>query len=64
MKLAYVEQPHRYKQLKGMPWQWCTRCGLVLLNNEPTRWCRRYGCNFDEHPGYKAAMQRLAGRIV
>lgn len=51
--------PHSFKRTKSMPWPWCQRCGLVLLHNAATEWCRQRGCDYDEHPDYRAAMRRL-----
>lgn len=60
---GYRHQAHRFTQLKtkrgALPWQWCRRCGLVLLRTSATEWCREKGCNYDDHPQYRAAMRRL-----
>jgi hypothetical protein len=37
--------PHVTKKLRGLPWVFCRFCGLVYLNNEPTREAIRRGCD-------------------
>lgn len=59
--------PHRFnawrvgrgRKAKTMPWNLCNGCGLVRLRNALTDWCARHGCDYDEHPGYRAAVHRL-----
>ena len=59
---GYTFEPHSFAPMKAgkkrtLPWLWCPRCGLMLLRNARTEWCRDKGCNYDEHPGYKQAMR-------
>lgn len=56
-----MSTPHKTKKLKNLPWAWCPGCGLVYLRNALTQWCVQNGCDYEEHPGYKAAVRRLGG---
>ena len=37
----------------------CINCGLLRLRNALTDWCASKGCNYDDHPGYAAALRAL-----
>ena len=37
----------------------CSNCGLIVLNNEFTRWCIEKGCYADLHPQYNSVKVRL-----
>lgn len=55
----YKPEPHKFKKLRRIPWEFCTGCGLLRLHNALTDWCVRQGCNHDEHPGYPSAVRAL-----
>lgn len=54
--------PHSFASLRGIPWQVCRGCGLVLLRNELTDFCVRHGCEHESHPFYKRELTKLAER--
>ena len=56
---GYKMVAHSPIKSKSLPWLWCRRCGLVYLRNSITDWCIAKGCNYDDHTGYKSAVQRL-----
>ena len=56
---AFVPLRSGRKSKASLPWVWCQRCGLVLLRNPATDWCRQHGCNYDDHPQYAETMRRL-----
>jgi hypothetical protein len=53
----YVEEkykfvPHHFKgRVCGK--QYCTKCGLVALNNPFSQWSIKMGCNSEYHSQYK-----------
>ena len=59
--MDWKHQPHKWRPLKAVGREWCTRCGLVHLHNELTQWCVKHGCDYDEHPQYKSTIRRLTG---
>lgn len=54
--------PHRWVVNKHLPRQLCASCGLVRLRNRLTDWCVSHGCDHDEHPGYRTAIQAAVAR--
>jgi len=47
-------EPHNFNwKLKGCPQFICVHCGLMLLNNDFTRWCVQKGCSYSDHPDYE-----------
>lgn len=38
--------------------KYCTRCGLIALNNEFSRWSVDKGCLNNLHPSYKAQRKK------
>jgi hypothetical protein len=59
MAEAFKHQAHVWDKWQGIPWLVCNICGLVRLRNPITEWCDKHGCNHDEHPGYRKALERL-----
>lgn len=41
---------------------YCSKCGLVYLNNDFTRWCIKRGCNYSDDPIYAQARIRYTRR--
>lgn len=41
-------EPHQTHKYKRIPWLVCRKCGLVFLNNEPTKIAIKLGCNWSE----------------
>lgn len=37
----------------------CRKCWLVYLKNPLTAWCQKHGCNYADHPNYKAAIRKF-----
>jgi hypothetical protein len=58
-KEPYKMVGHTWKPLKHVGKSYCTRCGIVALNNEFTQWCIDRGCNHEDHPQYENARSRL-----
>lgn len=58
--MSYKLEPHNHSgKICGKTY--CTKCGLVYLNNEFSRWYARMGCNADEHPNYKLQRDKAGG---
>lgn len=55
----YTYEGHSYKPLKGVGKNMCKNCGLVILNNDITRWCVDKGCNYSDHSSYKSVLSKL-----
>lgn len=55
----YKMKGHVWKPLNRVGKSYCPCCGLVALNNAPTRWCIEKGCNYSDHPQYTNSMKRL-----
>lgn len=55
----YSFEGHSYRLMKGVGKNICIHCGLVILNNDITRWCVDKGCNYAYHPSYKSALFKL-----
>jgi hypothetical protein len=53
-KETYEYEAHHADMLKGLPWAYCIKCGLLYLNNDITRKCIKWGCNSNLHPEYLA----------
>jgi len=46
-KLTYSYERHHFDKRKGInPWLICKYCGLMRLNNRPTRKAVKLGCNW------------------
>lgn len=60
-KRPYRRENHAYIQRKRLPKPVCKHCGLLLLRNALTSWCDAHGCNYADHPDYRAAVRRLGG---
>lgn len=43
-----VRGPHQMRSLRGLPWPYCQRCGLLALKNDPTRAALRKECVTEE----------------
>jgi hypothetical protein len=52
-KETYEYEAHHSVPIKGIPWVYCVKCGLLYLNNDITRKCIRLGCLAELHPEYK-----------
>ena len=46
------------KKIVGKPY--CSKCGLIALNNDFTRWSVRMGCDSDLHPRYKSERRKAS----
>lgn len=40
--------------------QYCSKCGLLSLNNEFSRWAVKMGCNNIDHPAYKSQRNKAS----
>lgn len=49
----YKFEPHAFAS-RIVSWPYCSYCGLVYLKNDFTAWCVKMGCNYKDHPQYKA----------
>ena len=53
----YVKEPYKFvshsftKTIVGK--KYCSRCGLMALNNPFTEWAIDKGCNNSDHPNYQ-----------
>lgn len=56
---GFKHEPHTPVKVSGIPWPVCRGCGLVFLRNKITEWCKKYGCNHTEHPGFRNAVAAL-----
>lgn len=45
---------HNVKPLFKTGFRHCQDCGLIILRNSITEFCVKLGCEFREHPKYKA----------
>ena len=50
---TFVYEPHSPKKRKNISWLVCSKCGLIYLNNDFTRFGIKYGCNNSDHPNYE-----------
>lgn len=55
----YVMEHHDIEWSKVIRRNWCTKCGLVILNNKLTRWCIEKGCNNIDHREWKRVRKDL-----
>ena len=60
VKEKYKMEPHSFQGRVGGK-AYCTRCGLISLNNEFTRWSTEKGCLSDLHPSYKSQRNKAGG---
>ncbi len=58
-KEPYKMVGHSWTPLKHVGKSYCTRCGLVALNNEFTDWCVERGCFHTDHPQYESARAKF-----
>lgn len=56
--ISYKMVPHTWRTSKRFNKQYCSGCGLILLNNDFTRWSVNHGCLNNYHSGYNAARKR------
>ena len=47
------------KRIAGIPNAVCSKCGMIKLNNDFSRWCIQNGCNADERPDYLFIRKQL-----
>ncbi|AHX01079.1 hypothetical protein M316_0014 [Nitrincola phage 1M3-16] len=59
-KEAYKMEHHQFNGRVGGK-AYCTRCGLVSLNNSFTRWAADKGCLNELHPSYKSQRNKSGG---
>ncbi len=57
----YVMEPHTFTR-QICSWRYCAKCGLIALSNPFTQWCIKKGCNYEDHPGYKAERAKTGKR--
>lgn len=58
-KEQYKHEPHSFKEdcrITGKPY--CSKCGLIALNNPFTRWSIEKGCLSELHPSYEAQRKK------
>lgn len=53
MTEVYRPEPHAFTS-RIVNYLYCSRCGLIMLRNDFTQWCVKMGCNYSDHPQYKA----------
>jgi hypothetical protein len=59
--------PQKYKmELHSMSGRinnksYCSKCGLIALNNNFSRWSVDKGCNSELHPSYKSQRKKAGG---
>jgi len=58
MSEAYKFEAHHFEKRKRIQWQVCSKCGLIALRNDFTRWAIKKGCNNEDHPEF-ARRRRL-----
>jgi hypothetical protein len=58
IKETYKYECHSFLPLKGVGKLYCVYCGLVNLNNDPTRWAVKMGCNYKDHVSYRNKMKK------
>lgn len=46
-KEVYKYQKHSPQKVKFIPWLMCKSCGLIYLNNRPTRKAVKLGCDWN-----------------
>ncbi len=49
---VYKMQHHNFNR-KASGKVYCSKCGLMALNNKATDWAIDKGCFYDWHPSYK-----------
>lgn len=62
-KEQYKMEPHSFKEecrIVGKPY--CSKCGLVALNNDFTRWSIDKGCLSELHPQYNSKRKMTGAR--
>jgi hypothetical protein len=56
---AFKKENHRFDgKIAGKTY--CTKCGLIFLNNKFTEWAVAKGCNNEDSPEYERARKRLS----
>jgi hypothetical protein len=59
----YIKEPYKYeahnfnRSIVGK--QYCSKCGLIALNNKFTEWSINVGCNAEDHPNYKKERKKV-----
>lgn len=54
---VFKYEAHSPKKRKHVAWSVCSKCGLIYLNNDFTRFSIKNGCNSNDHPGYAKARE-------
>ncbi len=58
----YIKEPYKYKahsfNRSVVGKQYCSRCGLIALNNPFTKWAVRMGCNNADHSQFKSQLKK------
>jgi len=55
----YVMEGHAPVKVRWFAWPICRKCALVYLKNPLTAWCVKHGCNYADHPNYRAAIRKF-----
>lgn len=59
VKETYKMEAHQFRtDVRVGGKQYCTKCGLLALNNEFTSWSIKMGCNSESHPSYQQIRSR------
>lgn len=54
-----MEQHVFKKKIKCLPYLICEKCGLVLIHNPFTTWCKEKGCDYQSHPEFLAKKKQF-----
>ena len=57
-----MEQHSFNKKINGIPYLICSKCGLIQLKNDFSRWCIQQGCDYQSHPEFLAKKKQFTGK--
>ena len=57
-----MEQHSFNKKINGLPYLICSKCGLISLKNEFSRWCIQQGCDYQSHPQFLSKKKQFTGK--
>lgn len=48
--IPYKFEAHKFGKRLLKHWEYCSSCGLIAFNNDPTRRSIKLGCNYQKMP--------------
>lgn len=59
----YNYESHQFVFNKKIGKTYCVKCGLILLNNDFSKWASEKGCHNEYHSSYKSIKTKFTNKF-